>query len=258
MSKLLRSALIWVWCIAGLAQTSNPFAADAGAVDAGARIFKKQCNSCHGKGGHGGRAPDLTHSSAAAGDEDADLFGTISKGIDGTDMEAYGERLTAADIWRVIAFVRSAGPSDAPPSGDAAHGKSIFWGKGGCGNCHAVGNLGNRIGPDLSRIGRRRTAAYLRESLLAPGADIAPNYAGITVIGPDGKSIRGIEKAFDDFSVVLQDFSGKVYSFDRTQVRSVTRDAESLMPAYGKLLSEAELNDLLVYLWNPARVGVKP
>jgi cytochrome c oxidase cbb3-type subunit 3 len=258
MSKVSRSALMWVWCIAGLAQTSNPFAADPGAVEAGARIFKKQCNSCHGKGGHGGRAPDLTHSSAAAGNEDAELFATISKGIEGTDMEAYGERLSAGDIWRVIAFVRSAGPSEVPASGDAVNGKSIFWGKGGCGNCHAVGNLGNRIGPDLSRIGRRRNAEYLRESLLAPSADVAPNYAGVTVVGPDGKKIRGIEKALDDFSVVLQDFSGKIYSFDRTQVRSVTPDAESLMPAYGKVLSEAELNNLLVYLLNPAKAEVKP
>jgi cytochrome c oxidase cbb3-type subunit 3 len=247
MSRLCRNLLAWGWCIAGLAQTN--------AVEAGAGIFQKHCGSCHGKGGHGGRAPDLTRSSLTSGDRDEDLFRTISKGIEGTEMEAYGERLRAEDMRGVIAFIRDSGRDHAPLAGDAANGKAIFWGKGGCGNCHAVGNLGNRIGPDLSRIGRRRGAEYLRESIVAPSADIVPDYGGVTVVLRDGKSVRGVERALDDFSAVLQDFSGKIYSFDRSGVRAVTRDAESLMPAYGKQLSETELNDVVVYL---STLEVKP
>ena len=149
MSKLCWSVLAWSLCIAGLAQNSNPFAADGKAAAEGAGIFQKHCGSCHGKGGHGGRAPDLTRGALASGDRDSDIFLTISKGIDGTEMEAYGDRLGADNVWRIIAFVRSAGGNDVPLAGDAANGKAIFWGKGGCGNCHAVGDRGNRIGPDL-------------------------------------------------------------------------------------------------------------
>jgi putative heme-binding domain-containing protein len=242
--------LVWAWCIAGLAQTNN--------VEAGAAIFQKHCGSCHGKGGHGGRAPDLTRSALISSDQDEDIFRTISKGVEGTEMEAYGERLGAEDIRRVIAFLRDSGRDRTPPAGDAANGKAIFWGKGGCANCHAVGGVGNRIGPDLSRIGRRRGAEYLRESLVAPSADIIPEYGGVTVILSDGRSIRGVERALDDFSAVLQDFSGKVYSFDRASVRSVTRDAESPMPAYGKQLSADELNDVVVYLSTLEKREVKP
>jgi hypothetical protein len=68
------------------------------------------------------------------------------------------------------------------------------------------------------------------------------------VILADGKTLRGLERALDDFSVVLQDFSGKVYSFDRKDVRSVTRDTQSLMPEFGSNLSSTELNDVLAYL----------
>jgi hypothetical protein len=57
-----------------------------------------------------------------------------------------------------------------------------------------------------------------------------------------------LERALDDFSVVLPDFSGKVYSFDRKDVRSVERDTQSLMPEYGGTLSSTELNDVLAYL----------
>uniref|UniRef100_Q022J9 Putative heme-binding protein n=1 Tax=Solibacter usitatus (strain Ellin6076) TaxID=234267 RepID=Q022J9_SOLUE len=243
MAGLCRNLLLWAWCVAGFAQTD------------GAAVFQKHCGSCHGKSAHGGRAPDLTRTALTSGDRDEDLFRTISKGVEGTEMEAYGERLRAEDIRGVIAFLRDSGRDRTPLSGDAANGKAIFWGKGGCANCHAVGDRGNRIGPDLSRIGRRRGAEYLRESLLAPSADITPEYGGVTVTLRDGKKIRGVERALDDFSAVLQDFSGKVYSFDRTSVRSATRDAESLMPTYGKQLSANELNDVVVYL---STLEVKP
>jgi putative heme-binding domain-containing protein len=97
-------------------------------------------------------------------------------------------------------------------------------------------------------VGRTRNPVYLRESLIAPGADIARGFDAVTVVTKDGKTLRGIERALDDFSVVMQDFSGKVYSFDRADVRSVTRANESLMPAATKTLSQTELNDVLAYL----------
>ena len=70
------------------------------------------------------------------------------------------------------------------------------------------------------------------------------------MVGRDGQTIRGIERALDEFSVVLQDFSGKVYSFDLAGVRSVARDSQSLMPEYGKRFTSAELDDLLAYLYS--------
>ncbi|MGH7378448.1 MAG: c-type cytochrome, partial [Candidatus Methylomirabilales bacterium] len=48
---------------------------------------------------------------------------------------------------------------------------------GGCIGCHVVGGMpGGAIGPDLTHIGSRRNAAYLRESILDPDATIARGY----------------------------------------------------------------------------------
>ncbi len=230
--------------VPGFTQSSNPFAGDAKAAEAGRADFRRHCSSCHGRQAEGGRAPGLPRGTAT----DADLFRIISTGIPGTEMGSYDKRLSGDEIWRVVAFIRSTAHSDTPIAGDATHGEELFWNKGACGNCHAVQNRGSRVGPDLSRIGRRRSAAYLRESLVAPSTDIPQNYSGVTVVARDGKSIRGLEKAIDDFSVVLQDFSGQVRSFNRSDVRSVSRDTQSLMPEYGKVLSPAELDNVLKYL----------
>ena len=241
--------LLCLTCLPILAQASNPFAGDRKAAETGMATFRRHCSSCHGKQAEGGRAPDLTARQMSALDSDADLFNTISAGVPGTDMEAYGARLRPEEIWQIVTFLRSAVRVEPPVAGDPAHGEALFWGKGGCGNCHAVGNRGNQVGPDLSRIGRQRSVSFLRESLLDPSADIVPGYYGVTVITRDGKTIRGVERAVDDFSVLLQDFSGHIYSFERTGVRSVSRDNQSLMPEYGKLLSSAEINDVLAYLF---------
>jgi len=230
------------------AQTTNPFGTDAKAAETGLGIFRVYCGSCHGKLAKGGRAPDLTRGSFHSGDTDADLFRVIGSGIPGSEMAAYSDRITNENIWRIITFLRSSNHAEPAPGGEASAGEKLFWGKGGCGACHAIGTRGNRLGPDLTRIGRQRSAAYLRESLIDPGADIVRDYAGVTVISRDGKSTRGIEKWLDDFSVVLMDFSGHVHSFDRAAVRSVTRDMESLMPSYRATLKDAELTDLLAFL----------
>jgi len=240
------------------AQTAAP-PGNPGAVEAGAQLFERHCESCHGKGGHEGRAPDLTSGHLASGARDEDLFRTISDGIPGSEMSAYAARLKPAEIRNIIAFVRSRSRAgEAPLTGDKARGEALFWGKGGCANCHAVGARGNLVGPDLSRIGRQRSVSYLRESLVNPGGDIVRGYEGLTVVTRDGKTIRGIERHRDDFSVVLQDFSGKIYSFERSSLRSVTADRSSLMPSYDGRFSPTEMNDLLAYLFTLGRTGEKP
>ena len=214
----------------------------------GQRIFRAHCSYCHGTGGEGGRAPDLTVAAGRMTDPDAELLRIISNGIPGSEMGGYSGQLSDEDMRQVVAFLRSIGKSDAPVPGEPGAGEAIFWGKGGCGNCHAVGARGNRIGPDLSRIGRLRNPAFLRESIVTPAATIARGFESATVVTREGTTVRGIAKVVDDFSAVLLDFNGKVHSFDRGAVRSVSRDTGSLMPEYGKAFTPAELTNLIAYL----------
>jgi putative heme-binding domain-containing protein len=222
-------------------------AADLSAAESGTALFRRHCASCHGKGGEGGRAPSLT-GRLRAGDTDTDVIRVVAGGLPGTEMMSYEARLGPEKIARIVAYVRSVKRSESPLQGDARRGETIFWGKGGCGNCHVAGDRGNRIGPDLSQIGRQRSIGYLRESLLTPDADIGNNFYGVTVVTAEGKTVRGIARSVDDFNVVLQEFSGAVRSFDRGALRSVSSTPQSLMPAYGNVLSAGEIDDLLTYL----------
>ena len=244
------SLLLGMVLTPGFAQTSNPFANDPKAAEAGRVVFHIYCAGCHGNRAQGGRGgPDLSRGTFSNGDQDADLFRVISNGVAGTEMAAYQERLGADGTWRVITFLRStANKSEAKIAGDGAHGEALFWGKGACGNCHTVGRRGNLMGPDLTRIGRQRSLAYLRASLVAPDEEIVPGYQSVTVVTRDGKTLRGIQKSLDDFSVQFMDLQGKYYSFDRSEVQSVKRDTGSLMPPYGNVFSAAELNDVLAYM----------
>ncbi|MGH7531201.1 MAG: c-type cytochrome, partial [Gemmatimonadales bacterium] len=54
----------------------------------------------------------------------------------------------------------------------------------GCLACHKVGDEGAAIGPDLSRVGARLTAAGLREAILMPDARLTPGYENFAGIMP--------------------------------------------------------------------------
>jgi len=219
-------------------------------AERGRLAFRIFCAPCHGIHADGGRGPDLTLGTYSAGDKDADLFRVISRGVPGTEMEAYGARLPDIDIQALVAYIRSVARSNqAPVHGNAAAGETIFWNKGACGQCHRVGTKGSSLGPDLTSVGRQRSVAYLTTSLLKPDADITPRYGTVTVVTRDGKKIVGVERNFDNFSAQLVDVSGKYYSFEREDVTSMKREPKSLMPStYGKLLSPGEVDDLVAYL----------
>jgi len=246
MSRLTILVLLAAWCQA----QENPHASDPQAAETGRWMFRIFCAPCHGIRAEGGRGPDLTRGTYTAGDRDSDLFRVISSGVTGSEMAAYGGRLESDQIWRLVSYIRSVSHQDSTViQGNVQAGEKIFWGKGGCGQCHRVGPKGGSIGPDLSRAGRQRSAAYIRASVLTPDADLTPGYATITVVTRDGRKIVGVERGLDNFSGQLMDLSGNYYSFLKEDVSSMQREFRSLMPStYGQLLSESEINDLLAYL----------
>ncbi len=245
--------LAYILCIAALcpAQDVTPVADHSGDAETGRWTFRIFCAPCHGIRADGGRGPDLTLGTYSAGDRDEDLARVISRGVPGTEMAAYAGRVSDEEIRRLVAYIRSVAHTSDNTSirGDIAAGETIFWNKGGCGQCHRTGTKGSSIGPDLTRVGRQRSLAYLRASLLQPDADVTPGYATVTVVTRDGKKIVGVERNFDNFSAQFVDLSGKYYSFEREDVISMKREPRSLMPStYGQVLNETEVNDLLAFL----------
>jgi len=108
---------------------------------------------------------------------------------------------------------------------------------------------GRAVGPDLSRVGRQRSLAYLRESIVAPNADVTPGFNTVVVVTRDGRRIAGVQKSFDNFSARIVDLAGEVHFFMKEDVRSMERQFRSLMPdSYSKMFNSSELDDLVAYL----------
>jgi len=243
-------------------------------ADQGKAVYDQHCTACHGaNGGAGERAPAIVISSATTlrGERsEAQILDIVRNGIPGTGMPAWKGRLTEADILAIGAYVHALRGTaiDNPLPGDPAHGREVFWGKGDCGSCHMLGGRGGVIGPDLGNIAVQRKAVAISDALTkaehrvyGDGGVHLPaipfmNYNPVTVVTRDGRTIEGVMRNQDAWSVQFIGMDSKVYSFDRDRLRSVTIRPGSVMPTdYDKRLSPDEFRDLLAFL---TRQGVKP
>ena len=227
----------------------NPYLGDAKGIESGREIFRIYCAPCHGLKAEGGRGPDLTLGIYSAGDTDQDLYRVIMNGVQGSEMPDYSEKLGTDNVWRVISYLRFAVRKAASMKGSSANGETLFWGKGGCGGCHMVGNRGGTMAPDLSLAGRKRSLEYLKASIVDVNQDLTPGFLTILIETLDGKKITGVQRGFDTFSAQLVDAKGAYYSFYKEEVKSMKREARSLMPStYGKLFTDSEVDDLVAYM----------
>jgi cytochrome c oxidase cbb3-type subunit III len=241
---------------------TNPVAGNPRAIQEGASLFRANCSPCHGLNAQGGgRGPDLTAGRWVHGSTDADLFRTVTRGVPGTEMPA--NALDDSEIWAILAYVRSLAPAKSEAvSGDPAKGKKIFWETAGCSTCHMVQGRGGVLGPDLSRVGGARSADYLIDSIRRPSKELSigmldPNnhyglplvYDTVTVVTADGQKIVGVVRNEDTFSLQLIDTNQQLQLFLKKNLREVTHERKSLMPAYSEqMLKPAELQDLVAYL----------
>jgi putative heme-binding domain-containing protein len=228
------------------AQTVNPHATPADR-EAGARIFRSHCASCHGVRGTGGLGPDLTTGRFFHGSSDAELFQNVAEGIPGTAMP--GVFFEGTQVWQIVAFVRSLSGTGNASSlrGDAARGEQLFR-REGCSACHLVRGEGGAKGPDLSVIGSQRSAAYLRESILEPNSIVSPDFWVAKMVGKDGTAHSGFLMNEDTYMVQILDFTAGLRAFPRSELKDFGIDRGSVMPAYKGKLGEEEINDLVVYL----------
>ena len=253
--KLMRRIGIWLvmglcfGCLLLQAQNlpeSNPYTGPTD-VEEGRQFFMGHCAECHGRDGEGGRGINLTTGRYRLSRSDADLLRNIQKGIPGSEMPR--SRLPVRDLWKVVAFVRSLGRGGASEqaSGDAAAGRTVY-GRMACAGCHAIHRQGRGLGPDLSDVGLRRSLTFLRDALINPSLYIPTAYPSVTVVTRGGRQVRGIRLNEDDFSIQVGDMLENLHSLPKGEVAEIRHDGESLMPAYGSLLSAKEVEDLVAYM----------
>ena len=177
-------------------------------------------------------------------------------------------RFSTPQALSVVAFLRSmvgatpgaaaiaTGRRSSGLAGDAARGKAIFAGKGGCTACHRTEGAGGTSGPDLSAAGKvldfgfgpiPPDPAVLEQSIFEPNADITPAYRVFQVTPKSGAPIRGTLLNQDTFSVQMHDQEKNLRSF----LRSDLKDAGFLpspMPSYQGRLTPQEVADVVSYL----------
>jgi len=169
--------------------------------------------------------------------------------------------LTDLEAWEVVAFLRSLTRTAAKQiSGDHKAGEAIFRGDGNCWLCHMVNGKGGRVGPDLSSIGSRRSPEFLADKIRNPDKSLAPGQMepgkewpydaeAVTVVTKDGKTVRGVLRNEDTFSIQIMDLQEDLHFYLKNELRDVTHEGKSLMPPYDEgMLTTQQLRDLVAYL----------
>ncbi len=236
-------------CMAAVTETRVKLPNTRADLATGEKLFSVHCALCHGPKGEGGRGPLLTQPKLAHAPDDAALIKVISEGIRGTEMPGAGA-MSEHEVRQTAAFVRSMGRvSLKPVPGNSAHGAEVYRGKGGCASCHSIHGDGGVSGPDLADIGSRRSAGYLRESIVDPQAAVPEGYLLTTLVTKNGQNLTGVRVNEDSFSIQIRDGSGRSYSFWKSDVAKIDKQrGKSPMPSYKGQLTDDELTDLVAYL----------
>ena len=212
----------------------------------GRRIFEAQCALCHGQQGGGGRGPSLVKPTLTKAPDAPSLEKLISEGIPPEMPGAW--QLSPNEVKRLAVFVRSLGqlPSETVP-GDPAHGRDLYR-RQACASCHIVAGQGSGFGPELSAIGARRNAAFLREALLSPSAALPEGFLMVEAVPRQGAKVTGIRVGEDPFTIQIIDAAGGFHSFRLADLQPLNKlPKRSPMPAYAKL-PPADITDLVAYL----------
>jgi cytochrome c oxidase cbb3-type subunit III len=257
--------LVLACCLASLSlQAAGPQLkpieqATAADLEGGATVYTMYCARCHGLDGTGGMGPPLARPRLRRAADDAAVIDILVNGIPGTAMMAAWS-LSEPEITQVTAYVRSLGrrPAEALP-GDPARGQTVYA-RAGCAACHIVDGEGSGLGPDLSDVGTLRGSAFLRESLVDPGAARPerpvpyepygyPAYVVVRAQPRSGAEVLGMRVNEDTFTIQLRDQQGKLRSFRKAELQMLRPEpAMSLMPSFRTTLKDAEINDLVAYL----------
>lgn len=217
-------------------------------IEAGARLYQAACAGCHGSNGDQVGTVNLRTGRFRRAVSDQDLRTVIASGIPDGGMPPH--KLTQPELAALVAYLRNMGDFDGRlvTLGDAANGKLVFEGKGGCTRCHRVDGQGARVAPDLSDIGAQRTAGALERSLLDPSSAMVPINRPVRIRTKDGRTITGRRLNEDSFTVQLIDDMESLLSIDKADLREYTILVKSPMPSYKGTLSQAEIADLVAFL----------
>jgi putative heme-binding domain-containing protein len=216
-------------------------------VEVGYNLYNTNCITCHGANGDSVSGVNLRGGQFRRISTDAELNRLIQTGIPGTAMPP--GRFGTADLAGLVAYVRSMRDFDTKPArGDAARGRALFEGKGGCMSCHRVNGKGSRSAPDLSDVGAVRSPDAIERAMIDSASIMLPINRSIRAVTRAGKVITGRRLNEDTYSVQIIDNEERLVSLLKADLREYSVLKTSTMPSFKNTLSPAELDDVVTYL----------
>ena len=147
--------------------------------------------------------------------------------------------------------------------GDPARGEKIYRRQQLlCQTCHAIGDAGGVLGPNLVSIGASAPVDYLIESLLNPNAKIKEGYHMVIITKKDGGIISGglVNDGADELTI--RDPANQLLKVAKAQIASRLISPASMMPpGLTASLRQDEFVDLVSFLSNLGKEGdykIKP
>ncbi len=163
-----------------------------------------------------------------------------------TEADTLIERLSAAERERRSALAAYA---NVLGSGDVARGRRLFFApEATCVACHRVAGKGGTVGPDLSTIGKSRSAEDLLEAIVLPSSTFARGYEPFVITLTNGQPHYGsiIREAAD--AIVVRSQAGEV-RLPRANIRAIEPGTMSMMPlGLDRVLGPEKLADLVAFL----------
>lgn len=136
------------------------------------------------------------------------------------------------------------------PPGDIRRGQQVFNStKAACTACHAMGYLGGKVGPDLTRIGGIRAKRDLLEAVLYPSASFVRSYEPLKMTTLDGRVFNGLIVRESPEEIVLRVNATEEVRIPRGDIDETIPGTVSVMPAgLDQQLNMQELADLIAFL----------
>lgn len=157
--------------------------------------------------------------------------------------------LTAPEMAALVEKVKKSGD---PARGEAVYRRQQLL----CMTCHAIGESGGVLGPNLVSIGASAPVDYLIESLLEPSKKIKEGYHMVIVSKKDGGVISGGLVNDGAEELTIRDPANQIVKVAKSAIASKQMSPVSMMPpGLTASLREDEFVDLVKFLSELGREG---
>jgi putative heme-binding domain-containing protein len=156
--------------------------------------------------------------------------------------------LTAEQMNEAIQYVQA--------HGDPTRGEAIFRrGELNCFKCHAVGDAGGQVGPNLVSLGATAQLDYLVNSLYDPNKNVKEGFTTVVVATDEGKILSGVKLRESDTDLIIRDAEDREITIPKSQIDDQKPGASIMPTGLADRLTQQEFADLVSYL---AALGKKP